>query len=121
MPRVGRSGDNRLVTCFDFSDLGFTLVFTCSKCDYFLQNQAHSNLSGPHASCSQQVLVFTQYSGYVRVGCYATAFKNGWCDSQIPMLNEFWTFPCFCSFSCVFSSSRVSHNLIKHNIGYGRT
>ena len=40
MPRVGRSGDNRMFTCIEASKLGFAFIDRCSKCDYYLQNHA---------------------------------------------------------------------------------
>ncbi len=40
MPRIGRSGDSRLVTCLEATEMGFAFVTTCSKCDYYLQNRA---------------------------------------------------------------------------------
>jgi len=40
MPRIGRGGDSRMFTCLKATELVFLFVSTCSKCDYYLQNQA---------------------------------------------------------------------------------
>jgi hypothetical protein len=40
MPRIGRGGDSRMFTCLKATELVFCFVSTCSKCDYYLQNQA---------------------------------------------------------------------------------
>jgi hypothetical protein len=40
MPRIGRSGDSRLVTYLEAVEMGFAFVTTWSKCDYYLQNWA---------------------------------------------------------------------------------
>jgi hypothetical protein len=38
--RTGRSGDNRLLTCIEAQEAGYSFVGYCSKCDYYLQNKA---------------------------------------------------------------------------------
>lgn len=38
--RTGRSGDNRLLTCLEAQEAGYSFVRNCSKCDYYLQNKA---------------------------------------------------------------------------------
>jgi len=40
MPRLLWSEVNRVVTCLEATEMGFSFIQTCSKCDYYLQNRA---------------------------------------------------------------------------------
>jgi len=40
MPRSLCSEVNRMVTCLEATEMGYSFIQTCSKCDYYLQNRA---------------------------------------------------------------------------------
>jgi hypothetical protein len=41
--RTGQSPCNRLVTCIEANEMGYCVVNTCSRCNYYLQNRNLNN------------------------------------------------------------------------------
>jgi hypothetical protein len=54
MPQSLRSDDNRIVTCIEALEMGYTFIKTCSKCDFYNQNRALNMkaLTRPHSELS---------------------------------------------------------------------
>jgi hypothetical protein len=87
MPRVGRSGDNRLVTCLEAADRGFPFVSTCRKCDHYLQNRALKASSLPKSELS----MFWQCTAKHRVGDlnYSSAVRTPYQEEATTKYNSY--------------------------------